>query len=395
MIDSKMILQFAENIKEDMIRDRRILHKNPEVGQSLPQTTAYVMGRLSAMDYEPVEICESGIVATIEGKTPGRCILLRADMDALPMQEKTNLSFQSNQGSMHACGHDMHTSMLLGAARLFKEFQQELKGTIKLVFQPNEEGLTGAKEMIHAGVLQSPKVDGAMSIHVHAGTPSGHVVCGRGTFMAGCTRFRIHISGKACHGSMPETGRDPIYVAAHIELALQEIVTKELAAQNPVVISVGKLSGGSSPNQIPDEAILEGTIRSFDESISAFVLKRITEISHCMAEGFRVKASVKTLSFAPPMVNDTTVTEKMSRTVSQLLGQNKITLLDQGGMGSDDFSFYSRYVPCTYFLLGAGVQEENPQFGGVMHSETVIFNEDILPLGAALYTFCSLMWLIQ
>lgn len=213
-------IEQAKLIKEYMIEYRRTIHKNPEVGAELPKTKKYVINKLKEFGYEPTEICESGIVAIIEGNKPGKTFLLRADMDALPIVEVTKCDFKSTNGCMHSCGHDMHTAMLLGAAKLLKQNQDEIEGTIKLVFQPDEEGFTGAKRMITAGVLENPKVDAAMAMHVHSGTTSNVVLCGLGTSIAGCNRFRIVVNGTGCHGAMPETGVDPINIAAHIYIYL-------------------------------------------------------------------------------------------------------------------------------------------------------------------------------
>ena len=213
-------LKQANLIKDEIINYRRTIHKNPEVGAELPKTKAYVMEQLKKMGYEPKEICESGIVATLEGNKSGKTFLLRADMDALPMKENNECDFKAENGCMHSCGHDMHTAMLLGAAKLLMQNKEQIEGTVKLVFQPDEEGFTGSKKMIQAGVLENPKVDAAMAMHVHSGTPSNVILCGLGTSIAGCNRFRIVVKGKGCHGAMPETGVDPINIAAHIYIYL-------------------------------------------------------------------------------------------------------------------------------------------------------------------------------
>ena len=178
-------MEQAQALKEEIIDYRRTIHANPEVGSDLPITTKYVMDKLTEMGYEPKEICQSGIVATIEGAKPGKTFLLRADMDGLPMEETTACDFAAKNGNMHSCGHDMHTAMLLGAAKLLKQNVDEIEGTIKLVFQPDEEGFTGAKAMIEAGVLQNPKVDAAMAMHVNSGSPSNLVIAGKGTSIGG------------------------------------------------------------------------------------------------------------------------------------------------------------------------------------------------------------------
>lgn len=392
-VEKEEILQAADDIKSEIIMHRRTLHRNPETGACLPHTKAYVKECLSKMGYDPQEICESGIVATITGEDTGRCILLRADMDALKIQEKTGLDFRSENENMHACGHDMHTAMLLGAAKLLKQYQKELKGTVKLVFQPDEEGFTGAKAMIKAGVLQDPVVQAGFALHVNSGTPTGLVLCGRGIFMAGCTLFRIRVTGKGCHGAMPETGVDPINIAAHIYLALQEITAREIQAKEPAVVTIGKFSGGEAPNIIPQEVVLEGTIRSFDRELSAHIMQRIEEIAENTAAAFRGTAYTEEIASAPPLVNDAVLTEKMAGFTKELIGENSVYLLDQGGMGSEDFASYTYEMPCAYFLIGAGTEKENELFGKPMHNEKVVFNEEILIKGTAMHTYCAMRWL--
>ena len=392
-IDTKAILASAMEHEADVIADRRAIHQNPEVGAKLPRTKEYVKRRLIEMGYTPQEICESGIVATITGEDTGRCILLRADMDALKVCEQTEFSFKSENGNMHACGHDMHTAMLLGAARLLREYQQQLKGTVKLVFQPDEEGFTGAKAMLAAGVLESPKPQAGLALHVNSGTPSGLVICGRGTFMAGCTLFRICVKGIGCHGAMPETGVDPLNIATHIYLALQAITAREIAARSPAVVTIGKFSGGQAPNIIPQNAVLEGTIRTFDRELSSQIMQRIQTIAHATAEAFRGNAIVEELSSAPPLVNNPELIHQMASCITDLFGAQSVCLLDEGGMGSEDFASYTYELPCAYLLLGAGTSQENPLFGKPMHNEHVAFNESILAKGAAIHAYCAMKWL--
>lgn len=394
-LSAQKLLTAAQEIKQEILTDRRTIHQHPEVGTHLPVTKSYVIKRLIELGYKPQELCDSGIVATITGKDTGRCILLRADMDALQIQEQTDLDFKSENGAMHACGHDMHTAMLLGAAKLLRQYQSQLNGTVKLVFQPDEEGFTGAKSMLAAGVLNDPKPQVGMALHVNSGTPSGLVLCGRGTFMAGCTLFRIHIHGVGCHGAMPETGVDPLNIAAHVYLSLQELISREIAAKQPAVVTIGHMQGGQAPNIIPQDAILEGTIRTFDRELTAHIMQRIETIAQCTAQAFRGSAEVTELASAPPLVNDPDLVNAMGDLAQQLVGQQAVYRLDEGGMGSEDFASYTYELPCAYLLLGAGTPNENPLYGKPMHNEKVIFNEDILPLGAALHTWCALNWLAQ
>ena len=387
------IINQAKLIKDNLIKYRRTIHSNPEVGQELPKTKAYVIDRLKEMGYEPEEICESGIVATISGNKEGKVFLLRADMDALPMQEATECNFKSNNGCMHSCGHDMHTAMLLGAAKLLKQNQDKIEGTVKLVFQPDEEGFTGAKKMIEAGVLENPKVDAAMAMHVNSGTPSNLVLCGLGPIIAGCNRFRIVVRGSGCHGAMPELGVDPINIAAHIYISLQEIISREISATQSAVVTIGKFVGGEAPNIIPSEVVMEGTIRSLNKEIGEFIFNRMNDIVTSTAKMFRGEAELIELSSVPPLTNDTNLANEVTSYLRELLGEKSVVVFEGGGMGSEDFASYSYKVPSIYLMLGAGIKQENPLYGEAMHNEKVVFNEDILVTGAAMHTYSAIMWL--
>lgn len=383
----------AKLIKEDLLNYRRTIHSNPEVGDKLPKTKAFVMDKLREFGYEPIEICESGIVATIEGNKSSKTFLLRADMDALPMKEDTNCDFKSNNGCMHSCGHDMHTAMLLGAAKLLKQNQDQIEGTVKLVFQPDEEGFTGAKKMINAGVLENPKVNAAMAMHVHSGTPSNVVLYGLGTSIAGCNRFRIVVKGIGCHGAMPETGIDPINIAAHIYLSLQEITSREIPSTKPAVLTIGKFVGGDAPNIIPKEVIMEGTIRSLDKELGQFIFNRVNDIVKSTAKMFRGEAELIELSSVPPLANDTNLAKELGSYVKDLVGEKGVVEFEGGGMGSEDFASYSYEVPSVYFMLGAGTKQENLLYGEPMHNNKVVFNEDIMVTGAAMHAYCAIKWL--
>lgn len=343
-MDIQELRREAQTMQPQLTADRRRLHRNPEAGAVLPETVAYVKKRLTEMGYHPQEL-GGGLTATVTGTDTGRCILLRADMDALRGQEQSGLSFRSENGCMHACGHDMHTAMLLGAAQLLMRHRQELSGTVKLVFQPDEEGFTGAKSMLAAGVLQDPAPGEALALHVHSGTPSGTVLCGSGTFMAGCTLFRITVRGKGCHGAMPETGVDPIGIAAQIWLALQEITGREFPAKTPAVVTVGRFQAGQAPNIIPDEAVLEGTVRTFDRAVTARIMERIRQLSEGIASAFRGSAQMEELASAPPLQNDPALTEDMAALAEALLGREKVYRLKEGGMGSEDFASYTYESP--------------------------------------------------
>ena len=387
------LLEQAKLIKDDIISYRRTIHANPEVGTELPMTKKFVMDKLREFGYEPQEICESGIVATISGPKPGKVFLLRADMDALPMAEAADVEFKATNGAMHSCGHDMHTAMLLGAARLLKQNQDQIEGTVKLVFQPDEEGFTGAKKMIEAGVLENPKVDAAMAMHVNSGTPSNLVVCGKGTSIGGCYRFRIVVKGTGCHGAMPETGVDPIFIAHHIYSGLQTILTREIPATKPAVITIGKFVGGDAPNIIPGEVIMEGTFRYLDKEMGEMVIGRMNDIVTSTAKTFRGEAELIELSSVPPLTNNNELADELTGYMKDIVGERGVFVYEGGGMGSEDFASFSHEVPSLYIILGAGAKNENPEFGVPMHNEKVVFNEDILPTGAAIHAYSAITWL--
>ena len=386
-------MEQAIAIKEDIVSYRRHIHSNPEVGAHLPMTTKYVMDKLREFGYEPEEICDSGVVATISGPKPGKVFLLRADMDALPMAENAEVDFKATNGNMHSCGHDMHTAMLLGAAKLLKQNQDKIEGTVKLMFQPDEEGFTGAKKMIEAGVLQNPKVDAAMACHVHSGTPSNMVLCALGTSIGGCYRFRIVVNGTGCHGAMPETGIDPINIAVKIYENLQTILTREIPAVKPAVITIGKFVGGDAPNIIPGEVVMEGTFRYIDKEMGDFVIQRMEEIVTSTAKTLRGSAELVELSSVPPLTNDRDLAKEMGGYMKDIVGEQGVMLFESAGMGSEDFASFSYEVPSLYYIIGAGAKHENPLYGLPTHNECVVFNEDILPTGAALHTHAAIEWL--
>ena len=389
-------LEESKQISNELKEIRRHIHSCPEAGKSLPVTKAFVMDKLNEYGYEPEEICESGIVAVLRGgqaSAESKTILLRADMDALAIKEEAPVEFASRNGFMHACGHDMHTAMLLGAAKLLKTHEKELKGNVKFVFQPDEEGFTGAKKMLAAGVLENPKADVGMALHVNSGTPSGMFLCGLGVCMAGCTLFKIKVKGTGCHGAMPETGVDPINIATHIYLSLQEIVAREIAPTSPVALTIGRFDGGKAPNIIPEEVVMEGTIRTMDRDLSDKIYNRIEEISKQTAELFRGYAEVTETASAPPLLNDKELVKEMAGYIKEITDPSKVFIFEQGGMGSEDFASYTYEIPCSYLLLGAGSPSDNPLFGKPMHNDHVVFNEDILPLGSAALATCAEDWL--
>ena len=390
------IKSLAKDVTELYVRPlRHQLHRNPELSFVEYETSQLIHDVLDSWGIENVSMNVTGVVATIKGRNPEkRTIALRADIDALPIQETNDCDYKSlRQNVMHACGHDMHTAMLLGAAKLLQQNKDQIKGTVKLVFQPNEEGFKGAKNMLKAGVLKNPDVDAAMALHVHSGTPSNIVLCGLGTSIAGCNRFRIVVKGTGAHGAMPELGVDPINIAAHIYLSIQAITSREITATKPAVVTNGKFSGETAANIIPDEVIMEGTIRSLDKENGEFIFNRMKDIIESTAKMFRGEAELIELSSVPPLANDDDLVKDVTSYLKDLLGEQSVVVFNQGGMGSEDFASYSYEVPSIYLMLGAGTKQENPQYGEAMHNPKVVFNEDILVTGTAMHTYSAIMWL--
>ncbi len=243
--------------------------------------------------------------------------------------------------------------------------------------------------MLDAGILKNPSADIGMALHVSSGVPSGKVLCCTGTAMAGCTFFRIKVKGTGCHGAMPNKGIDPINIAAHIYLSLQEIIAREISPLASAVVTIGHFSAGEVANVIPDEAVMEGSVRVMDGKIDRYIFKRIEEISTQTAALFRGEAEVEQICAVPPMTNSGTLVREMASYIEEICHGEQIELYEKGGMGSEDFAIYTKEIPCCYLILGAGTKGENEAYGAPMHNKNVVFNEDILPLGAAIFAHCA------
>jgi hippurate hydrolase len=404
-MQAEMILQEAHTLEETIISSRRFLHEHPGTGFDTAETLSYVTDKLREMGYDPKPCGRAGIVALAGGKRPGKVFLLRADMDALPMQEESGVDFSSkNTGKMHACGHDMHTAMLLAAARILKAHEDEICGTIKLMFQSAEEIFEGSRDMIREGVLTEPAVDAALMIHVMAGMPmpaGSVIVCDGGISAPGADYFSITIQGKGCHGSMPNAGIDPINAAAHIVTALQELHARELALTEEAVLTIGTIHGGNAANVIPDSVELGGTIRTYDEAVRAMLKTRMTEISQGIASAFRATASVSFGSGCPCLKNDDALSRCTVSYTKELLGERafsvgQLAAMSGGGSasksaGSEDFAYVSQEVPSIMLALAAG----DPGQGYVFpqHHPQVRFDERALADGCAVYAYVSMRWL--
>ena len=401
MMDPKELMAEAAVLEPQLQNWRRTLHRHPEVGFDLPQTRALVKQALTEMGYTPQDCGKAGILVLAGGKKPGKTILLRGDMDALPIQEESGVDFASEvPGRMHGCGHDMHTAMMLGAAKLLKAHEEELEGTVKLEFQPAEEIFQGSPDMIANGLLEDPKVDAAVMFHVVAGMPlpSGMVlVPGGGITMASCEQYHITVHGKGGHGSMPEACIDPITAAAHIHIALQEINSRELDPNGFGVLTTGCFKAGAASNVIPDTAEMLGTIRTTDpdNKTGELIRKRMTEIAQGVATAFRCTAEVEFSDYCPCMVVDKALAADALIYMTDLLGQGAMDMTPitggKAGGGSEDFAFVSHEVPTVSMFISAGSSKDGYLYG--QHHPKVRFDDSILFEGSAAYSYFALRWL--
>lgn len=399
------LLKEAQEFETEIISARRYLHTHPGTGFDIQDTLAFVKSKLIEMGYEPKECGKAGLTALAGGRKSGRVFMIRADMDALPIQEEADVEFPSTNGKMHACGHDMHTAMMLGAAKLLKAHEDEIHGTIKIMLQPAEEIFEGSHDMISHGLLKNPDVDAALMIHVMAGMPlpaGTAVVSDGGVSAPAADYFTIKVQGKGCHGSMPNNGVDPVTAAAHIITALQEINARELALSDEAVLTIGSIHGGEAYNAIPDIVELGGTIRTYDEDVRGFLKTRMAEISHGIAASFRASAEVSFGSGCPTLVNDGDLSKCTVKYLQELFGASKVFSAGQLNAlsgtqkapktaGSEDFAYVSQEVPSVMLAFAAGRPEEGycyPQ-----HNPKAKFDESVLAGGSAVYAYTAMRWL--
>lgn len=381
----------AAALQTELTDWRRALHQMPETGIKLPQTAAFIKERLDEMGveyqvWEEISCIEARIGA---GAASERCFLLRSDMDGLPICEETSLPFRSVNGCMHGCGHDMHAAILLGAAKLLKQHEKEIKGTVKLLFQSGEEVFQGAKAAVEAGVLEHPRVDAAFAMHVIAMLPVGVVMTGKEA-MASVDGFKLTITGHGGHGSMPETAIDPINAAVQVYLALQSLIAREIGGTEEAVLTIGQLTAGEAANIIPERAVLQGTLRTFQKGVRERLVRRIQEISAGVAAAYRCQCEYEVLSCCPSVITDDEVTSQAAESIHSVFPQAQV-LFQAHGMGSEDFAEITDRVPSAYYMMGAGPEDEKLRFG--QHNPKVEFNEAVLSMGAAIYAKTALDWL--
>lgn len=381
----------ALELKEETVAHRRFFHFNAEVGLNMPRGRAYILEELKKLGID-AKPCGHGVSAVI-GRG-GRCLLLRADMDALPMAEESGLDFACPTGTeAHTCGHDFHAAMLLTAAKMLKEKEADLAGTVKLMFQPAEETFEGAKDMIENGILENPAPDAALAYHVTSGkTPVGvFMYNAAGTMMFSVDGFQITVRGRGSHGAYPHSGIDPINIAVHIHMGLQSLIAREVAPAIANALTIGSFHAGSAPNSIPESAVLEGTIRSNDTASRDRMVRRMREIAERTAGVYGGSVEIEMSSGVAPLVCDPGLTNEIVGYMSAMGIPGAVPYAGISASASEDFSAIAERIPSTFIYLSAGYPDDRGLEPA--HNPRVQFNEEVCPIGAACYAHCAAEWL--
>ena len=390
----------ARDLQDGTVALRRALHERPEQGNQLPITRELV---LEAIDGLPVDVTlhetTSGISALLTGGKPGPTVLLRGDMDALPLHEDTGLEFSSrHEGTMHACGHDTHTAMLVGAAKLLAARRDEIPGRVLFMFQPGEEGHHGARYMLEEGLLDVPAlpdgspspVTGAFALHITSTLPTGWVATRGGPCMASADQFLIRVHGAGGHASEPFRTIDPIPIACEIVQALQTMVTRRIDVFDPAVVTVGRIEAGTTNNIIPHFADIEGTIRTVSESTRAAVHDHLRRIAERIAEAHGATAEPEVILGYPVTSNTEAFTDFTIDVARETLGDQRVHRLPNPIMGAEDFSYVLQRVPGTMMFLGGTPHDRDPRTAAANHSNLVVFDEAAMPTGIELYARVAL-----
>ena len=394
MHDTQKVVKLAHEMKEQLIKDRRTIHRHPELAYHEEKTSAYIQKRLDELGIEYRTGCaKTGVVGLIRGKKgDGATIMLRADMDALPILEQNDVEYKSEiDGRMHACGHDSHVTMLLGAAKVLKAMENEFCVNVKLMFQPAEEGTGGAEPMIKEGLLENPKVDAAIGLHVEPTYESGKIAVKSGALMASPDGFKITVRGKGGHGAYPHNTIDPVLTAAKIIEGLQSINSRNIDATIPSVVSVCSISGGEFYNVIPDEVVMNGTTRAFDMETRKELFDRIEQIANGICAAMGATCICDFTYFYPPLINNEQMTQLVREGAAEAIGADNVIELKKPFMGGEDFSYVANAVDAAFFYLGCRNEEKgcvNP-----WHSANFNIDEDCLPVGVSVMANCALTYL--
>jgi amidohydrolase len=397
----------ALELEPKVIAWRRDIHQNPELSYHETRTAALVAKHLTALGYEvKTGIGDTGVVGILKGGKPGGCVALRADMDALPVEERVDLPFASMVKAMwhgqmtpvmHACGHDAHVAILMGVAELLAEMRAELTGTVKLLFQPNEEGHegrpSGAKAMIDDGALANPTPTAVFGLHVTSAQASGAIALRPGGLMASADRLRIDVKGRQTHASMPWRGVDPVVISAQIILALQTIVTRQIDSTiTPAVLSISTIHGGVRNNILPDDVTMEGTLRSHDEGVRADIKRRVEKTAVAIARAGGATATIDVGEGVPVTYNDPDLTKWGTKSLGDGVGAERVHET-RPVMGAEDFSILAKAVPGMFFFLGITPPDEDPRAAPANHSPLFHIHEPALKYGVRALAYLAFDYL--
>jgi len=401
----KEVDKMTAEIKDKVVEWRRDFHENPELSNREFKTAEKITAHLKSLGIEVTTgVAKTGVVGILKGGKPGPVLALRADMDALPVTERVDLPFASKMkstynnlevGVMHACGHDTHVAMLMGAAEILSKMKSDLKGTVKFIFQPAEEGAPageegGASLMVKEGVLENPKVDAIFGLHINSMTPVGTLKVKTEGIMAAADRFRIEVKGKQTHGSTPWTGLDPIVTSSQIIMGLQTIISRQVPlTEAPAVLSIGGLHSGVRNNIIPESAEIYGTIRTFDVKMQETIHKNIERTAKSIAESAGLTAEVTIEKMTPVTFNDLSLTNAMMPTLQASAGEKNVEII-KAITGAEDFAFYQEKVPGMFFFVGGMSPNKTPEQVAPHHTPDFFIDESGMQLGVK--TFCYLVY---
>lgn len=376
------ILTQARAAAGEAIRLRRAIHRRPELGNAERETSALIARTLEGLGWSVARPVGTCVTATLCGARPGRTVALRADMDALRIQEKTGLDFASeNPGVMHACGHDFHCAGLLGAAMVFSQRRAGMRGSVRLLFQPDEEGSGGARRMIDAGCLEG--VDAVFGAHVDPDLPAGTVGFKYGKMYAAADLFRLIVRGEGCHGASPEAGIDAIAIGAQVVTALQQIVSRRVAPTDSAVLTVGSFHAGAQPNVVADSAELEGILRTLGPETRSRVKRMLTETVEGVCAAMGARAELQIRESYPGVVNDDSMVDLARAAAVRTLGEDAVRLIDSPTMATEDFGYFTQAVPGAFYKIGVG----NPDIGAIwpIHSPRFVADEAAMPALIAMH----------
>ncbi len=382
-------VELDESLVRQLVAIRRHLHRHPELSFQEHATCSYIIERLAAWGIPYQRIGDTGVFVDIIGESgDGPHIGIRADIDALPIEERTGLPFASEQpGVMHACGHDGHTTILLGTVFQLNRLKDRLSGRVRCVFQPGEELEGAAAQLIQLGVLDNPRVDAMLALHLWPHLPFGTIGVKYGTITASCDDFSMEILGKGGHSARPHQGIDAIAVSGHLLQAISLLVTKANNPVDPVVVHVGKIQGGTASNVIADRVVMEGTVRALTQETRERVKQQLQSLAENVAKTYGAKASIRYSDGYCPVVNDERVTGMLEQSAKVLLGAGHVHVLPVPSMGADDFGAFAEQVPSSYFRLGIR-QADQPCFD--LHHPEFQFADEIIPVGVRVFTWTVL-----